>query len=203
QADAYSGYDALFRRDDVVEVGCWAHARRYFYQALQGQVEEAAPAMASIRRLYQLEKELQDRSPEERRQLRQDKAKPILENLKAKLKLEQSLVLPKSSYGKAIGYALRHWEALNRYLEDGDLTIDNNACEREIRSVAIGRKNWLFAGSKAGGERAAILYSIIQTCRACKVEPWAYLKDVLSKIHTTPKEKIAELTPRAWKRNKD
>ena len=201
QADAYSGYDAVFResKGGLLEVGCWAHARRKFFDALETAKAPATDAINAIRILYVVEREARDLglAPDQRMALRQKRSKPLLDQMLPWLKAQQKAFLPKSPMGKAIGYVLNQWAALNRYLEDGRLAIDNNAAERALRPVAVGRKNWLFAGSAEGGNRAAILYSIIGTCELQGVEPWAYLKDVLQRLANG--EKPETLTPRLWK----
>jgi hypothetical protein len=201
QADAYSGYDAVFRDSNggLVEVGCWAHARRKFFDAIETAKAPATDALNAIRELYAVERDAKELglAPEQRMALRQERSKPILDQMLPWLQAQQSVFLPKSPMGKAIGYALNQWAALNRYLDDGRLAIDNNAAERALRPVAVGRKNWLFAGSAEGGKRAAVLYSIIGTCALQGVEPWAYLKDVLQRLANG--EKPETLTPRLWK----
>jgi len=198
QADAYSGYDSVFATGRVVEVGCMAHARRGFFEALESNAENAGRAIAVIRKLYDVERQAKERNlvADERKALRQAEAKPLLDAFKPWLLALKPLVLPKSPLGQAIGYMLNQWDALNRYLEDGRLEIDNNRTERQMRNVAVGRKNWLFAGSDEGGRRAAILYSLICTCALQGIEPWAYLKDVLQRIANG--ESPANLTPRVW-----
>lgn len=199
QVDAYSGYDAVLRKGTVVEVGCWAHTRRYFFEALDTAKEIATDAIAAIRVLYDVEREAKDRGLDAAttRQLRQERSKPVLDQMLPWLQELKKAALPKSPIGQAIGYALNQWQALNRYLEDGRLAIDNNLVERQIRGVAVGRKNWLFAGSDEGAKRAAVLYSIISTCALHGVEPWAYLSDVLQRLANG--EEPAALTPSAWK----
>ena len=201
QADAYSGYDAVFRegKGGLVEVGCMAHARRKFFEAIPTAKQAAADAVAAIRVLYAVEREAKELglAPDQLKALRQERSKPILEQMLPWLNAQKSVFLPKSPMGKAIGYALNQWAALNRYLDDGRLAIDNNAAERALRPVAVGRKNWLFAGSAEGGKRAAVLYSIIGSCALQNVEPWAYLKDVLQRL--ADGEKPETLTPRLWK----
>jgi hypothetical protein len=199
QADAYSGYDVIFATGHVIEVGCWAHARRGFFEALENDKENATNALVAIRRLYEVERQArsQQLDPDARRELRQQESRPVLEAMQPWLRMLKDKVLPKSQMGQAIGYALRQWDALNRYLDDGRLEIDNNGVERQIRSVAVGRKNWLFAGSDEGGKRAAIIYSIIGTCALQGVEPWQYMKDVLQRL--AEGEKPEMLTPRLWK----
>ncbi len=201
QADAYSGYDEVFVDSSVVEVGCWAHCRRKFYEALETSPQEASAVLAAIARLYRIEKEAKERdlAPDAVSDLRRERSLPILTAIREYLDLHRDVALPKSPLGKAITYALNQWDALVRYVEDGRLPIDNNGAERTLRKVAIGRKNWLFAGSPAGGERAATLYSLVESCRLAGIDPFAYLRDVLEKVSTHPMSRIAELTPRGWK----
>lgn len=199
QADAWGGYDELFRSRPVIEVGCWAHARRYFVEALSTAPQDAAWTLALIRELYQVEDGARDLSAEERRQRRQGRSRAVLGLIEEHLRRLEATVLPKSPLGKAVRYALGNWQALSRYLEDGDLKIDNNGAENALRGVAVGRKNWLFAGSRDGGQRAAVLYSLIYTCKVNGVEPFAYLRDVIARVNTHPMSRIEELTPRGWK----
>ena len=133
------------------------------------------------------------------RELRQDQSKPILEEISARLDDWSIEVLPKSPIGRAVGYARGQWIALNRYIDDGDLDVDNNLAERVLRIVAIGRKNWMFAGSDAAAERATIIYSLAASCKLCDIDPFAYLRDVLDRMSTHPASRIAELTPSHWK----
>jgi hypothetical protein len=198
QADAYGGYDALFAKPGIIEVGCWAHARRRFHEALEVDAEHAKHAIAAIRALYDIEGQADDggMEPALRRELRLQQSRPLLVDFKAWLEAVQPQVLPKSQMGKAIGYTLRQWDALNRFLDDGRLKLDNNRTERAIRQVAIGRKNWMFAGSEDGGRRAAILYSLIGGCIELKLDPYAYLADILQRA--AEGEDPAQLTPLAW-----
>lgn len=199
QADAYAGYDEVFRTGRVIEVGCWAHARRYFFDAVKTALEPATELLAQIRRLYAVERAAKELDATTRRALRQEKSDPILTQIEETLETIAPHHLPKSPMGEAIGYARRQWRALTRYTEDGDFAIDNNASERALRMVAVGRKNWLFAGSDAGGRRAAILYSLIATCKRIGIDPFAYLRDVIARVSTHPMRRISELTPRGWK----
>jgi len=199
QADAYAGYDALYATGRIVEVGCWAHARRYFWDAKAADAPRALLALGVIRQLYRVEAEGKDGDAGARRALRQAQAKPILDRFKTWLDEQADVVLPKSPIGEAVHYARAQWTALTRYLEDGDLSIDNNAAERALRRVVTGRKNWLFCGSDEGGTRAAILYSVVATCKAHAIDVWAYLKDALERIPTHPNRRRAELLPGAWK----
>jgi transposase len=199
QADAYAGYDALYGTGRVVEVACMAHARRYFWDAKAADAARALPALGFIQQLYRVETEARDLEPAARRARRHEQARPVLERFKRWLDEQADVVLPKSPIGEAVGYARGQWTALTRYLEDGDLAIDNNVSERALRRVVTGRKNWLFCGSDEGGRRAAILYSIVATCKAHAVDVWAYLQDVLARIPTHPNRQRAELLPRNWK----
>jgi hypothetical protein len=219
QADAFGGYDGIYAGEAggaVTEVACWAHARRKFYDARHSDHRRSAQALAQIRLLYDVEAdastqfEAQEPDAEAARpladirlELRRQRSAPRLAEFKAWLEGLQAIaggpVLPKSPMGQAITYALNQWEALCVYTTDGDLAIDNNAAERALRRIAIGRKNWLFAGSDAGGRTAAILFSLIATCQRHDVEPVAYLKDVLTRIAAHPANQLAELLPNRWK----
>ena len=225
QADAYSGYDALYATGRVVEVACWAHTRRKFHESRETDPARAHTALAMIRLLYHVEdqaKELAARQLEDeanahqldehepaarhralqtqaRCVLRRKKARPRLDQIQAWLQKEQIAVLPKSPIGQAIGYALNNWTALTRYVDDGDLHIDNNAAENAIRPIVLGRKNWLFAGSDNGGRTAAILSSFIGSCRRHDIDPFAYLRDVLTKIASCPINEIDQFLPDRWK----
>jgi transposase len=202
QADAYAGFNALYAGGRIVEVGCWAHARRKFFE-----IAEAAPkdtrtsahdALDWIGRLYAIEAEIRDKPPDEKRQIRQERSLPVLGEFRAWLETTLRAVLPRSPTAGAIGYALSNWSALSRYVESGILDIDNNACERAMRPIALGRKNWLFAGSDRGGRAAAIAFSLIQTCKLHRVEPFAYLADVLRRLPNHPINRVAELLPFRW-----
>jgi hypothetical protein len=200
QADAYSGYDRIFARGEVTEVGCWAHARRKFYDSMETSPAEASAVLAGIRRLYAVEARAKEEGlgPDAVWSLRCRESLPILQAIREYLEMQKISALPQSPFGKAVTYALNQWEALVRYVGDGRLPIDNNAAERALRAVAIGRKNWLFAGSPAGGERAATLYSLVSSCRLAGIDPFFYLKDVITRVSTHPASRIDELTPRGW-----
>jgi transposase len=201
QADAYNGYDALFAKGHAIEVACWAHARRKFFDAQDTDPARATEMLVLIGEIYQVE----DRAKEENlnreqiQALRQKESKPILEVIGQRLKLWGPQVLPKSPVGQAIGYGQGQWQALLRYTDDGILSIDNNLAERTLRMVAVGRKNWLFVGHDNGGHRAAIIYSLVASCKLCGIDPFAYLRDVLERISTHPASRITELLPRNWK----
>jgi transposase len=203
-ADAFSGYDALYLpvvetgQPRIKETACNAHARRKFYEARASDEARAHQALAYYRQLYEIERQAKGQSEELRLQLRQDLAVPILEKFKAWLEMDYQKLLPKSPMREAFTYALNQWQALCRYTEAGFLTIDNNWAEREMKQIAIGRKNWLQFGSPQGGKTAAILYTFTSTCRRLSVEPWAYLRDTLTRLPTTQKEQLPNLLPDRW-----
>ncbi|WP_206108265.1 IS66 family transposase [Paludisphaera soli] len=197
QADAYSAYDRIYSRG-VVEVGCFAHARRKFYDARTSDPQRAHEALARIRALYAVEATGKDLDEAGRLALRRERSGPILERLGTWLDEQSRFVLPKSPIGGAIGYARSNWAALNRFTEAGFLAIDNNASERAVKPVAIGRRNWLFAGSEGGGKAAAVLFSLATTCNALRIDPFAYLRDVLDRVSINPARKVAELLPDRW-----
>jgi hypothetical protein len=200
QADAYSAYDGIYAGGLVKEVACMAHARRKFYDARATDPQRAFTALAFVRQLYQIEAQARalELPADERRSLRQDHAVPVLDGFALWMHEESPRVLPKSPLGEAFTYARLQWQALRRYTEDGDLEIDNNIAERALRVVAVGRKNWLFAGSYEGGRRAAILYSLISSARRHGLDPFAYLRDLFERLPTHPQSRLAELTPVAW-----
>jgi hypothetical protein len=200
QADAYGGYDAFFTDParGLIEVGCWSHARRYYHKALESDQPRMGPALLLIAQLYRVEKQGRTLSSEDRLRLRQLQSRPILDKLQDYLLEIQAEVLPKSPEGRAVRYTLKNWTALTRYCEDGDLEIDNNATERAIRSVAVGRHNWMFFGSDHGGNTAAVLRSFVASCQRASVNPFAWLKDVLSRIAAHPITRLTELLPHNW-----
>ena len=202
QADAYSGYDEFFRRSDAIEVGCHAHARRKFDYALDTDPVRAARLLVLWGKLYDIERRAKEEnfSSAQLLEARQEQAKPILAEIKTVLDEYKHQVLPKSPIGKAIAYSLNQWEALNRYVDDPMLEIDNNLSERTLRMVVIGRKNYLFAGSEAGAWRAAVIYSLVASCKLHDIDPFRYFRDVLSRVSTHPADKIDELLPSEWKK---
>jgi transposase len=197
QADAYSGYDALYQSGRVIEIGCWAHARRRFVDAFLIDAS-AALMIALIQQLYQVEHTGADLGGDARRALRQDQSVPLLGKIDAEREALARTVLPKSPLGDAVRYLTNQWAALQRYVDDGRLAIDNNRAENQLRIVAVGRKNWLFAGSFEGARRAALLYSLVQSCKLIDIPPSDYLKDVLLRVATHPQRLIAQLTPKGW-----
>ncbi len=188
QADAYGGYDGLYASPSsrIVEVACWAHARRYWFEAATTDPARAHHVLGVIARLYQIESACESLTAAERCAARQAQALPLLRSLETWLAQESPRLLPKSPIGKAAIYTTNQWQALLRYTEDGELSIDNNVSERTVKMQAIGRKNWLFVASVTGGQRAAALYSLIASCKANQVEPWAYLRDVFTRLPALP-----------------
>lgn len=201
QADAYAGFDALFRAGRIVEVACWAHARRKFFEVAKSQSTPglAHEAVRFIAALYAVEAEIKEQTPTERLNVRQLRSVPLLADFKVWLDAHGPKLLPKSPLGNAFGYALANWTALNRYTECGILEPDNNAVERAIRPIALGRNNWLFAGSVRGGQAAATILSLIETAKLSGVEPFAYLRDVLARINSHRVDRLTELLPFNWK----
>jgi transposase len=208
QADAANLYDGIYTTGKIVEVGCMAHCRRHFHEARTSDTAVAHETLARIRALYAVEDEAAEliaagkltgeAADAVRLRLRQEKTKPLLTSLSDWLKEQALKALPKSPIGLAIAYALRHWQALTRFADQGFLNIDNNAAERALRGIALGRKNWLFAGSDEGAKTAAVLYSIVATCKQLGVDPFAYLCDVLARLPNHPTASLAELLPAPW-----
>ena len=196
QADGYAGFDQIYEAGRIQEAACWAHVRRKFYDLHAAHKSlVAAEAMQRIGALYEIEKDIRGRPPEQRREARATRARPLLESLKQWLEETLCKLSRKSDTALAVRYALGRWEALLRYVDDGRIEIDNNAAERALRTVALGRKNYLFAGSDAGGERAAAIYSLLGTAKLNDINPEAYLRDVLTRIADHPINRIEELLP--------
>jgi len=181
QTDAYASYESVVSESAgrIIPVGCWAHARREFFDARLNQPREAHHVLSLIGQLYDIEDEIKLFSPAERLAVRQKRSVPLLDRLEAFLREQRGTALPKSQYGKAIAYTLNHWTQFRRFTESGILAIDNNVAERALRLCAIGRKNWMFLGSDKGGETAAIYFSILAGAKRHQVEPFAYVRDLL------------------------
>jgi transposase len=218
QADAYGGYDGIYSKGDCIEVACWAHARRKFFDAQDTDARRAGQMLLMIRELYGVEHQAAEKitalaadapagtvTPEQadaiRRELRQEHGVPILATIKSWLDAEGQLVLPRSPMAAAITYTLNQWEALNVYATRGFLSIDNNAAERAMKRVAIGRRNWLFAGNDRAAANAAVLYSLIASAERHGLDPQAYLTSVLANIATTPITQLDQFLPDVWKRD--
>jgi hypothetical protein len=202
QADAYSGYDQIYKepKRGITEVACMAHARRKYFEAQSSDVMRSMVMLAYFHLLYDIEREARDKQMDAagRLALRRTRSQPILEDIKAYLERERPQVLPKSPISQAIAYTLSNWEALVRYSKDGDLEIDNNGAERSLRGVAVGRRNWTFFGSDNGGRTAAVLTSLIATSKRHRIDPLAYMRDVFERIGAHPKNRLAELLPDRW-----
>lgn len=208
QADAANVFDGFYRPGDIVEVGCWAHARRYFHDARSSDAAQAAEALARIGFFYDVEREAQKTMDEQklaetqadalRLKMRQERTLPKIQEFKTWLDAQAKLVLPKSPIAQAVNYARNHWEALLRFTEHGFLNIDNNASERAMRPAALGRKNFLFVGSDEGGRTTAVLYTMTQTCRRHGIDPFSYLQDVLTRLPQTGYHELADLFPHRW-----
>jgi transposase len=212
QADAFGGYDGIYAGGRVIEVGCNAHARRKFVEAQKTDLSRAAAALAFYRELYAIEKAIreeiaktvpEDERDESRRaairlRIRQERAVPVLEQFREWLAAQKPEVLPKSPIGGAIGYVQNHWEALIRYASSGYLAIDNNVAEQHMKTIATGRKNWLFTGSENGGKTMAVLFSVVSSCQRHGHDPFVYLRDVLTRLPDQPKERLVDLLPDRW-----
>ena len=199
QADAYAGYDRLYLPDRAKEVACWAHVRRKFVEAEATDAVLARQAIDRIRVLFQIEAEADRKQlgPQDRRDLRQEKAAPLVEEFEAWMAAAMMKTLPKGPLGRAIAYARNQWTALKQYLDDARLSISNNAAERALRPFAVGRKNWLFFQRVGGGKTASILMSLLMTAKAAGVDPRHYFRDVLLRISSC--SDVASLTPHGWK----
>jgi transposase len=210
QADAYGGYDGIYTGSNgaIIEVGCWAHARNKFKEADSTDPERVLAAKAWVRKLYDVEDEANAIVARDlftgaeaaalRLRLRQEKSVPLLTSLRAWLLEQKEQVLPKSPVAAAINYLLNQWDALNRYTTNGDLHIDNNVSERTLKLIGMGRINWLFFGSDNGGQTAAVLFSFTATCKHLRIDTFAYLRDVLSRLPTHPSDGLLELLPHHW-----
>jgi len=199
QADGYAGFGELYRSGAVSEVACWAHVRRKFFDIHKANgAPLALAALDRIGALYAVEEDARGLPPEVRRAIRQSRAGPLIEELRTWMEASLRRISGKSELAGAIRYALSRWTQLARYRDDGRLEIDNNAAERAIRALVLGRKNWLFAGSNDGGERAAAIYTLTETAKLNRIDPAAWLIDVLARLATHPAKRIDELLPWRW-----
>jgi transposase len=205
-ADAYGGYDHIYlgSNNSILEVACWAHARRKFFDATLSSPREAHQVLELVGGLYDIEDRARESSDQARQSLRKQEAEPVLDRIEAYLAELECRALPKSALGKAVSYARNQWQALRRYTADGRLSIDNNVSERTLRHQAIGRKNWLFLGSKQAGPRAAVLFTILSGAKRHRIEPWAYLRELLLRLHADQGSAVAgdarldEMLPDRW-----
>ena len=197
--DDYSGYKALFAAGQVLEAGCWAHARRKFFEAHKlNKSEIAAEALRRIATVYQIERRVQLVAAQERLKIRQEQSAPLLQEFQSWMQQQRPLLADADVTAKAIDYTTRRWAALTLHLQNAHVPIDNNAVENAMRPIALGRKNWLFVGSKTAGERAACLMSLIESAKLNGHDAWHYLKDILEKLPTWPNSRLQQLLPHNW-----
>jgi hypothetical protein len=197
--DNYSGYKTLFRAGKVQEAGCWAHARRKFFEAHKlNRSEIAKQALDWIGQLYEIEREVKELDNPQRLAMRQARSQPLLEEFKTWLLARRVQLVHADVTARAIDYTLKRWGALMVHANDARVPVDNNAVENMMRPIALGRKNWLFIGSEQAGERAATLMSLIESAKLNGHDAWAYLKDVLTKLPTWPNSRLEELLPHRW-----
>jgi transposase len=198
-ADAYGGYDHIYlgSNNAIIEVACWAHARRKFFDAQNSSPRDAHQILDWIRQLYDVEERARELSADARRKMRVAEAAPVLDRIDTRLAELEQRALPKSVLAKAVSYARNQWQALCRYTEDGRLSIDNNVSERTLRHQAIGRKNWLFLGSEQAGPRAAVLFTILAGAKRHRIEPWTYLRELLLRLHDDD-PRLDEMLPDQW-----
>ena len=203
QADAYSGYTKLYavgrQPGPIVEAACWAHARRKFFEL--AELQKAPLAIEAVRRideLFAIERKINGLPPDERRDVRQERSKPLVVSYEKWLREERRKLSSKNPVAKAMDYSLKRWGAFARFLDDGRVCMSNNAAERAIRGIAVGRKNWTFCGSDPGGRRAAAIYTLIETCKLNDVDPRAWLADILARLPDHPAKRITELLPWNW-----
>jgi transposase len=207
QADAYAGFNRLYdagrKPGPITEAACWAHARRKLFDlARLNKAPIAIEAVERIDALFAIEREINGMTPEQRVAVRDERTRPLVAVLETWLRQRRAKLSGKSEIGKAVDYSLKRWTAFTRFLDDGHLCMSNNAAEREIRAVAVGRKNWTFAGSDEGGRRAAAIYTLIQTAKLNDVDPQAWLADVLARLPDHPAKRITELLPWNWNRER-
>jgi transposase len=204
QVDAYSGYNALYaegrKPGPIVEAACWAHGRRKLYElARLARMPIAIEAVRRIDELFAIERDINGLPPVQRLAVRRARSKPLIEDLERWLRAERRKLSSKNPLAKAMDYSLKRWSTFTRFLDDGRICMTNNAAERAVRGIAVGRRNWTFCGSDAGGERAAVIFTLIETAKLCDVDPRAWLADVLARIADHPATRIHELLPWNWR----
>jgi transposase len=203
QADAYAGFNSLYEANRkpgaIIEAACWAHGRRKFFDLARiAKAPIAVEAVNRIDALFAIEREINGLSPDERVRVRQERSRPLVSELQTWLREHRAKVSRHNDTGRAIDYILKRWDAFTRFLDDGRLCLSNNAAERELRAVALGRKNWTFAGSDEGGRRAAAIYTLIATAKLNGIDPQAWLAEILARLPDHPARRIAELLPWNW-----
>ena len=203
QADAYAGFNRLYAAErkpaPIVEAACWAHARRKFFDLARiNKAPIAAEAVSRIDALFAIERQINGAAAPQRVVVRTERSRPLVIDLESWLREQRTRVSKNSDTGKAIDYSLKRWIELTRFLDDGRLCMTNNAAERELRAVAVGRRNWTFAGSDEGGRRAAAFYTLIATAKLNDVDPQAWLADVLAKVLDYPAKRVGDLLPWNW-----
>lgn len=203
QADDYAGYHGLFKGGGIIHAACWAHARRRYMDVVKTAPPGAPPGLAHealryIGELYHIEREIAEADPEQKLLQRQCRSRPLLTDFHRWLTGHVAALLPQSALGKAVAYTLSNWQALTAFVDEGMLAVDNNTSERAMRPIAISRKNWLFAGSERGGQAAAVALSLVETAKLNGLEPYAYLKDVLSRINGCRLSQLEGLLPMHW-----
>ena len=204
QADAFDGYNQLYKAQrkpaPILEAACWSHGRRKFFDlAKSGEAPIASEAVRRIDILFEIERTINGKTPEQRLAVRREKSAPIVADLEIWMRQQRTLLSSGNDTAKAINYLLNRWAAFTRFLDDGRVCLSNNAAERALRGVAVGRRNWTFAGSDAGGHRAAAVYTLIETCKMNDVDPQAWLADVLARLPDHPANKVADLLPWNWR----
>jgi transposase len=204
QADAYAGFNRLYeaarKPAPIIEAACWAHARRKFFDLARiVKAPIASEAVARIDALFAIEREINGLAPKQRVAVRIERSRPLVIELEGWLREQRSMVSKNSETGKAIDYSLKRWTKLTRFLDDGRLCMTNNAAERELRAVAVGRRNWTFAGSDEGGKRAAAIYTLVASAKLNNVDPQAWLADVLARMPDYPAKRIGDLLPWNWR----
>jgi hypothetical protein len=208
QADAYAGFNHLYdprrKPGSITEAACWSHARRKFF--VLADVAKAPLALEAVRRIdviFDAERALNGVAEDQRLVLRKEHAAPVVGELEAWMRSERGKLSRHNDVAKAMDYMLKRWAAFIRFLDDGKICLSNNAAERALRGVAVGRRNWLFAGSPRGGRMGAAVYSVVETCRRACVNPFEYLEDVLVRARVTPDERVDDLVPQRWRELRD